>query len=141
MFSPALIPCGRFSFDLCFLTSFLYWQIPSPMSSQRFPFCYPRVFNLSFLMKFSFSSVIPRVWREFPSCFFMHLLARSLTNFLLPYACIGYGVSDAFARPYINDLRVLVRVPPFVPFCLTPECPTGSRLFPSYVRYPFASAS
>ena len=140
MFSPTLIPCGRFSFDLCFPTSFPYWQIRSPVSSQRFPFCFPRVFHLSFLMKFSFSSVKPRVWREFPSCFFMHLLARFLTNFPLPYAFIGYAFSDAFARPYINDLSVLVRVSPFVLFCLTPECPTGSRLFPSFVRYPFASA-
>ena len=98
------VPCGWFSFDLCFPTSFPYWQIRSPMSSQRFPFCFPPVFNLSFLMHFSFSSVIPRVWQEFPSCFFMHLLARSLTNFPLPNACIGYAFSDAFARSYINDL-------------------------------------
>ena len=84
----------------------------------------------------SFSSVIPRVRWEFPFCFFMHLLAVTSRISLFPKNSLAF--SDAFVRLYINDSWVSIRVP-VCSVLSQPRVTTGSRLFPLYVCYPFAS--
>lgn len=128
----------QFFFLLCFPAGLPYWQIRSQWVPRvlflLYPFTHFGFSDACFVfVRYTKSSV------KVPFHFFLHLLARSLTNSLFPMhsLCVFWCVYSSVHQRFMcfnTSSRVFLCIPP-------PECLTGTRLFPWYACYPFAMCS